>query len=549
MNGQQGIKHIFSDYQKLDDPTINEFISSIPSSLDQADSVILKTFSPQRTKVSCRKLLRENIDKFHRASDTLTDSIRYSIDIVGKKDSLILLAIHQPNLFAYGGVFRKIVLLQALKSRLQYRNPSLNIASLFLIIDHDFMGDFWTHVAEMPSIRSSSGVLELRFPVTPRDRWKMTSYSQPPSNVIIDRWEKQIFNWIKNCSVIESQVKKSCIDNFKELWKVVTDSKSRAKSYADFNSFCMSQIVNKIWNFDILFVNLTDLADAFLDGYKFLISNHLYLADALRKCEKAFDRYGIRKGVSSNSYLYAPIWLHCVCGSKAPSNLSTTSGEIIGSGTCMACKNQVIVNFGNHAELNLTSNIVRSISPRAIPILLLLSREFNTSCYVTGTGGSLRYTLVASKVFKALDIPSPTAILWPSSDKYRGIGQIEALQNSEENDAQVIQNYLDSLYRSVEAERSSVIPLIKERDDLIERNLSIDAVLNKIFTIKERQRELRNLITKTKKAIGAIEVKPCIIDYAVNFGIKELGPIWMSALRDKDDLFTPVLFPRSLAEK
>jgi hypothetical protein len=548
MDGQQGIRHIFSDYQKLNDPTINEFISSIPSSLDQAASAILRLFSPERTKVNCRRLLKEKIDKFHIGSDTLTDSVYRSIRIVDRQDTLILLAIHQPNLFAYGGVFRKIVLLQALKSRLQQMNPSQNIVSMFLIINHDFIGDFWTHVAEMPSIRSSDGVLELRYPVTPSDRWKMTSCSPPPSNVIVDKWEKQIFNWIRNCSVIDNQVKKSCIENFKEFWKIVIQSKSRATSYADFNSFCMSQIVNKIWNYDILFVNLTDLAEALLDGYKFLVSNHLYLADTVRKCEKIFDQYGIRKGVSSNTYLYGPIWLHCICGSKAPSTLFSSSGEIMGSGTCMACKNQILVNFGSHTELNLTPDIVRGVSPRAIPILLLLSRELNTSCYVTGTGGSLRYTLVASKVFKALDIPSPTAILWPSSDKYHGIGQIEAIQNSDEKDAQTMQSYLKGLYRTVEEERSSIIPLIRERDVLIEGNLPINTVLNKIFIIKERQRKLKYHITKTKKAIGALELKPCIIDYAVNFGIKELEPIWISALRDKDDLFSPVMFPRCFAK-
>ncbi|HEX9318889.1 MAG TPA: hypothetical protein VF884_08140, partial [Nitrososphaeraceae archaeon] len=108
--------------------------------------------------------------------------------------------------------------------------------------------------------------------------------------------------------------------------------------------------------------------------------------------------------------------------------------------------------------------------------------------------------------------------------------------------------YLKGLYRTVEVERSSIIPLIRERDVLIEGNLPINTVLNKIFTIKERQRKLRYRITKTKKAIGAIELKPCIIDYAVNFGIKELEPIWISALRDKDDLFSPVMFPRCFAK-
>jgi hypothetical protein len=214
----------------------------------------------------------------------------------------------------------------------------------------------------------------------------------------------------------------------------------------------------------------------------------------------------------------------------------------------MACKNDILFNFGNPNDPNIDLNIISNISPRAIPILLLLSRELNTSCYVTGTGGSLRYTLVASKVFKALDINPPVSVLWPSHDNYVGIGQNEALQYSKYSTVRKMKIYLEDLYRSVEEERSVIIPLIKKRSSLIEKNLPIDSLLNKIFLIKEHQRQLRNLITETKKVISAVELKPCIIDYVVNFGLKEVELIWRSALHKNDDLFSPVSFPSQTAK-
>jgi hypothetical protein len=543
MNTHQGIDYIFSDYQKLDDPTINDFISGIPSKLSQAGTYVLNSFSSERTKVGCRTILKAQISKFHKEIGTLTEPVNNSIRLVDLRDTKILIAIHQPNLFAYGGVFKKIILLQALKSNIMRIDPGQNIISLFLIINHDFMGDFWTRVAELPSIKSSDGILELRYGVTPHDRWKMTSNSPPPSNAIIEKWEKQVVNWIKNCSLSQSQEKEKFVDNFRDFWKLVKYSRSRAGSYADFNSFLMSLIANKIWDYDTLFVNLTDLAVAFEDGYKFLISNNIRLATTLKDCEKTFDQYGVRKAFSSNSYLYAPIWLHCKCGSKAPSTLLLSSGEIIGSGNCMACKNDILFNFGNPTDPNIDMNIISNISPRAIPILLLLSRELNTSCYVTGTGGSLKYTLVASKVFKALDINPPVSILWPSHDDYVGIGQNEALQYSKYSTVRDMKIYLEDLYRSVEEERLLIVPLIKERKNLIEKNLPIESLLNKIFLIKEHQRQVRNLITETKKVISAVELKPCIIDYVVNFGLKEVEIIWRSALDKNDDLFSPISFP------
>lgn len=549
MNTHQEIGNIFSDYQRLKDPIITEFISSIPTSLSQAVSLVLKSFSSEKTMVKNRAILKEKMKKFHSEADTLTNVINEAIDLADQKETRILLAIHQPNLFAYSGVFKKIILLQALKSRIIDRDPTQKVISMFLIINHDFMGDFWTRVAEMPSIRSSDGILELRYPVSPRNKWKMTCNSPPPSNIILGRWEKQIFHWIKNCSILEGPEKKIYMEKSEEFWKLVKNSHSRAKSYADFSSFLMSSIVNEIWNYDTLFVNLTDLAEAFEDGFKFLISNYSYLANTLRECEKTFDQYGIRKSVSSNSYLYAPIWLHCKCGSKAPSTFVKIAEDTICSGSCMACKNEILLNFRNVSSPELTQDIISNISPRAIPILLLLSRELNTSCYVTGTGGSLRYTLVASKVFKALNINPPSVILWPSEDKYIGIGQREALSHSEHINKHEIKNYLETLHDTVEKKRSAIMPLIRERDALIKKNLPIEQHLEKIFAIKESQRTLRTLMRKMKKVVNAIELRPCIIDYAINYGIKDVESIWKLALQKNGDLFSPIMFPISSPKK
>ncbi|MDQ5869612.1 MAG: hypothetical protein M3530_07785, partial [Thermoproteota archaeon] len=219
------------------------------------------------------------------------------------------------------------------------------------------------------------------------------------------------------------------------------------------------------------------------------------------------------------------------------------------SGSCMACKNEILLNFGNVSSPELTQDIISNISPRAIPILLLLSRELNTSCYVTGTGGSLRYTLVASKVFKALNINPPSVILWPSEDKYMGIGQSEALSHSEYINKDEIKNYLETLHDTVEKKRSAIMPLIRERDALIKKNLPIEQHLEKIFAIKESQRTLRTLMRKMKKVVNAVELRPCIIDYAINYGIKDVESIWKLALQKNGDLFSPITFPISAPKK
>ena len=543
MNTHQEIGNIFSDYQRLKDPIISQFITSIPTNMSDAASIVLKSFSSENTVVKNRTVLKKKMMKFHLEAKTLTNEVNEAVQLADQKETKILLAIHQPNLFAYSGVFKKIILLHALKSRILDMDPTQKVISMFLIINHDFMGDFWTRVAEMPSIRSSGGVLELRYPVSTRNKWKMTCNNPPPSNIILGRWEKQIFHWIRNNSILDVMEKKTYLGKFDNFWKLAKDSHSRAKSYADFSSFLISTIVNEIWNYDTLFVNLTDLAEAFEDGFKFLISNYSYLANTLRECEKTFDQYGIRKSVSSNSYLYAPIWLHCKCGSKAPSTFIRIAEDIICRGNCMACKKEIMLNFGNASTPEFTQEIISNISPRAIPILLLLARELNTSCYVTGTGGSLQYTLVASKVFKALNINPPSVILWPSEDRYIGIGQKEALSHSEHTNKLEIKKFLETMHDTVEEHRSTIMPLIKERDLLIKKSLPIEQHLEKIFVIKESQRTIRTLMREMKKVVNAIELRPCIVDYAINYGIKDVESIWKLALQQNGDLFSPIMFP------
>ena len=117
----------------------------------------------------------------------------------------ILVSIHQPNLFAYGGVFKKIILLQTIKSMLEKGNGATNtntrFINLFLIVDHDFMDDVWIRVAQLPSVRHSDGILELRMPITASNRWKLVRNMEVPPVAIVEHWRKQVASWIKNGSL------------------------------------------------------------------------------------------------------------------------------------------------------------------------------------------------------------------------------------------------------------------------------------------------------------------------------------------------------------
>ena len=50
------------------------------------------------------------------------------------------------------------------------------------------------------------------------------------------------------------------ISNLESFWNMVEESYDNADTYAEFNSHLMSKIVNRAWQYDTLFIRLTDLS-------------------------------------------------------------------------------------------------------------------------------------------------------------------------------------------------------------------------------------------------------------------------------------------------
>jgi hypothetical protein len=622
---RRGVKSLFSKYERVSNPLVSQFISSIPDNFSGAVDRILHICakSPPAAAplpindfiLNNRVKLQKFIKKFHSEAGTMTADVSNSITLLNDPSTKLFVSIHQPNLFAYGGIFKKIVLLQTLKNEVEKKeeankqqeelqgrqkgkedHSSKKIVNLFLIVDHDFM-DGWVRLAQLPSVKHSLGRLELRLPVSTSNKWQMASNMPIPGQTVLNYWRKQITSWIRKnsaSSIVSSAYNKSNMrDNFEQFWQNVELSYSKAKSYSDFNSFLMSEIVNTIWGYDTLFVRLTDISSVFEDGFRYLISNFDKYSDALRKAENMFLRHGIDTGVSASTYLNAPVWLHCECGSKAsvkiyekeillplrqeqqrqqrgqerrgetgevqeerrerqqqkPKQKEELQKQIILKGTCISCKRDLQVNLGNKHTLELLKQeqILHQLSPRAIPILLLLSKELGVTCYVSGTGGSMDYTLVGGIAFKELSINMPSlTLIWPSRDIYYGIGQLEALELVQLTKQYDVIPYLESLKQKNADYEGKIKPLIEERNRKVKAGESIQTLLLDLFNLKEEQRKIRRLIKITYKVKNAVEMSPCFVDYAVNFGMANTETQWREhLLNNNNSLATPILMTAS----
>jgi hypothetical protein len=542
IDGDSKLSAIFSRYLNSADSDISRFVQSIPSKFDEAVNVLSKNPVPEIDEFvgSNRELLRKVITNFHTKAGTLNEKTINQIDSLSDKKLKIIVGIHQPNLFAFSGVFKKIVLLESLANHSKRENYT--IVPLFLIVDHDFMDDKWMHIAKLPSIRSSTGVLDLRYPINDSKRWKISSMTDAPTRSLINYWENQIYNWIKNNKDLSKTEVKALYDRFQKFWNIVEEAFLLSDTYSEFNSIIMSKIVNNIWDYKTLFVNLSDLSRVFQRGYNFLLSENDSYLKSLEKSETYFRDHGIFTGVSANLNKHSPLWLHCDCGSKASSKISTKeNGEILLIGKCISCKKNLTLSIGTSRKVSIPENKINMVSPRAIPILLLLSRELAISGYISGTGGSIGYTIVGKRVFDELQIRLPIMMLWAGNDVYTGIAQREASKYLEENGISNMSEFFIEIARKNDELRKKIEPLILRRNEIYKNKDQLESLLNNLFYYKQEQRKIKDIIKNVQKSKNALKLKSCIIDYAVNMGIEHIEQEWSHKLVENNDLVKPVL--------
>src|ERR687891_2758215 len=122
----QYIRSLFSQYERVNNPILSDFISSIPNSLSDAVKSVRKQLTVTNSEdiLSNRRKLAKHIAPFHTQAGTDFAAVDQSRMNIQDSSAQILVSIHQPNLFAYGGVFKKIILFQTIKSMVERNGAS-----------------------------------------------------------------------------------------------------------------------------------------------------------------------------------------------------------------------------------------------------------------------------------------------------------------------------------------------------------------------------------------------------------------------------------------
>jgi hypothetical protein len=207
----------------------------------------------------------------------------------------------------------------------------------------------------------------------------------------------------------------------------------------------------------------------------------------------------------------------------------------------LGCGKHLIENIGNLGSPDI-SGVIENISLRAMPIPLLLSRDIGIVCYTTGTGG-IGYLTDTYVISRGLSIPFPIITLWAGRDTYNGMAQSIALKSINMQDSaanqQKIQLYINRLKQNYNAHAERINALIEERARMIRNNIPINNVLADLFALKQEQRQIRKKIEQAQRVNAIVGLSPCLIDYAINFGIDNVEKHWRQYLLQNGDLITP----------
>jgi len=173
--------------------------------------------------------------------------------------------------------------------------------------------------------------------------------------------------------------------------------------------------------------------------------------------------------------------------------------------------------------------------------LLLLSRELAISGYISGTGGSIGYTIVGKRVFDELQIKLPPMMLWAGADVFTGIAQREASRYLEENGISNMTEFFIQINQKNDELRKKIEPLVLRRNEIYGNKAQLQDLLSDLFYYKQEQRKVKDIIKNVQKSKNALKLRSCIIDYAVNIGIERVEHEWSHKLVENNDLTKPVV--------
>jgi len=154
----------------------------------------------------------------------------------------------------------------------------------------------------------------------------------------------------------------------------------------------------------------------------------------------------------------------------------------------------------------------------------------------------------ANMISKHLGIRWPLTLVWGSKDVYNGMAQNQAL-NAINMSIPEAERRLQDLESKNNEYRTKIRELVTKRTELARAGTPLSCLLEELFQLKEEQRTIRREIDIIRKVTKIFGLSPCILDYAVNFGMADTEKQWCRHLLRNGNLSSPVYFDQDYTDQ
>ena len=502
-----------------------------------------------------RAQLSKYVEGFHKQCGTLTAPVQEKLQRLRDGNCVVLMTAHQPNLFAYSGVFRKATLNSVLSKVLEER-LELPVVSFFGIADQDFTNDRWVRSALLPDVQRREGLFKLNVSLP---RKLMLNAVPKSSQEVLEGWRSDIEGWLRSKLAYLERLSRTfgysgqleagkLKENFESFWKIVEDAYTVGSNYSDFNAFIISRIINHAWGYDTLFSRFSECQQIFEPEFRFLLS---HFDEYSKHVENEIDTQEGSRGVCGYEHTLLPFWYHCDCGSKARLIMHRDNESLFGIGECLSCRKEYRLNVGTKNDPDILGLLPR-ISARSLSMPLVFFEGLKITCYVGGIGGR-EYLQQAKNIAEKMGLTFPPIVIWRPKDVYLGISQLEAILTyrriSETFDFSKFRDAKRTLEKKIETAKEQIAKIELQKEELARGAISHEEKIGKerALSILEnhirKESDLPSLVRDSKLLENVMTMHtlhPSILDYAVNVGLERTNEQWTSFLKENGNLESDV---------
>jgi len=461
------------------------------------------------------------------------DSIDQLRDGDDPKSILVLMTAHQPNLFAYSGVLRKIALISAVSGMIRKRFgwENTKVICFYGVADHDFANNKWVRSAEIESPPRKDGVLRYNVKLDREQLFLPSNKIPKPTKDTLESWKVQTLSWIREASNLARKLSlfqggelpekpdRKASESFLEFWNTVEAVWENSENLSAFSSHLISVVATEMCSEPILFANYSDCFRLFGPEYEWLIDNQGSFAKIVEENEGYLKSRGIDSGLSEEAAYTSPLWMKCKCGSKQ--KLSFSDSVVVSK--CLLCQEETVIPQSDIRVI--AEQQPQLFEPRSIAMPIVFTRGFGMACYVGGIGG-LGYLLHSRKVSEKLNCLFPPTPFWYSPDRSQTLELLSLLS--------ILQRIAKD-YDLNEDSRTTMSGLNETADRMISE-ITNDLESGNLIKNSVTHRDLQ-LLQKIRSYSGCY---PNLVEISVNFSFASIGEQWQNHLQIDGRLLVPV---------